>query len=462
MNPVVAPVPLPDARPARLDGWKEIAAYIGRGVRTAQRWEKALGMPVRRQVTGSADTPYAVPDEIDAWRLTVSKLPKSDSYGVDKAAPLGQSEPSDNGDPRSNLTAAPSAPPHAVFGGVRHWTRIAVLFLAVGGLISGAVYVWLPWIRTVNPHAIKAAGNTMTVFGPKGQELWAKSFDFPLTDLSSPVTLERQSRIVDIDGDGRNEILVSLTAPENSGLFVFGPRGSLLFHDRVNRTVRFGSEAYGPSWVADRLYVPQRPGSVLASYHVWEEFAAVIRETDVGGRLLGEYWSNGYVTGVARLPVNGSMVTFVGAAHNETGGASLAIFTRGLGGSAPARTEKYRCTDCPPGHPDVFLVFPRARVAARASFNASVISIAPVGPDRFSIRVLPGFSEDSLESVYYHVDASGHVLRAELGAGIRAYEDKRVREGTMSEEHRYRDPDDLWPVLRWNGTDFDAITGPER
>jgi hypothetical protein len=32
----------------RLDGWKEIASYIGRGVRSAQRWERELGMPVHR------------------------------------------------------------------------------------------------------------------------------------------------------------------------------------------------------------------------------------------------------------------------------------------------------------------------------------------------------------------------------------------------------------------------------
>jgi hypothetical protein len=30
----------------RLNGWKEIAAYVGKGVRTVQRWEKAHGLPV--------------------------------------------------------------------------------------------------------------------------------------------------------------------------------------------------------------------------------------------------------------------------------------------------------------------------------------------------------------------------------------------------------------------------------
>jgi len=32
----------------RLDSWKEIAAYLKRGVRTVQRWERSSGLPVYR------------------------------------------------------------------------------------------------------------------------------------------------------------------------------------------------------------------------------------------------------------------------------------------------------------------------------------------------------------------------------------------------------------------------------
>ncbi len=49
----------------RLDSWKEIAAYLKRGVRTAQRWEHA-GLPVRRVATDRGVV-YAFPSEIDAW-----------------------------------------------------------------------------------------------------------------------------------------------------------------------------------------------------------------------------------------------------------------------------------------------------------------------------------------------------------------------------------------------------------
>jgi hypothetical protein len=53
------------ANPDFLNGWKEIARYMGRGVRTVQRWE-AYGLPVRR-VNGSRGAVISTRSEIDAW-----------------------------------------------------------------------------------------------------------------------------------------------------------------------------------------------------------------------------------------------------------------------------------------------------------------------------------------------------------------------------------------------------------
>ncbi|MGH9521573.1 MAG: hypothetical protein ACRD3E_03460 [Terriglobales bacterium] len=49
-----------------LSGWKEIAAYMGRGVRTVQRWEK-LGLPVRRPNAHLRSAVLASTEEIDSW-----------------------------------------------------------------------------------------------------------------------------------------------------------------------------------------------------------------------------------------------------------------------------------------------------------------------------------------------------------------------------------------------------------
>jgi Tol biopolymer transport system component len=51
----------------RLDSWKEIAAYLGRGIRTVQRWEREEGLPVHRLVHGKRGSIYARRDEIAGW-----------------------------------------------------------------------------------------------------------------------------------------------------------------------------------------------------------------------------------------------------------------------------------------------------------------------------------------------------------------------------------------------------------
>jgi hypothetical protein len=50
-----------------LNSWKEIAEYLGRGVRTAQRWERDLALPVRRPRGRERSAVVAVSSDIDAW-----------------------------------------------------------------------------------------------------------------------------------------------------------------------------------------------------------------------------------------------------------------------------------------------------------------------------------------------------------------------------------------------------------
>ena len=57
-----------------LNGWKEIAEYLGRGVRTAQRYERELHLPVRRPADKPRSAVLATRAEIDAWVVTNFRL----------------------------------------------------------------------------------------------------------------------------------------------------------------------------------------------------------------------------------------------------------------------------------------------------------------------------------------------------------------------------------------------------
>ena len=62
-----------------LNSWKEIANYLGRGVRTVQRWEAHLGLPVHRPAGRDHSAVLAFSNELDQWL---------DSRPVRQATPL--------------------------------------------------------------------------------------------------------------------------------------------------------------------------------------------------------------------------------------------------------------------------------------------------------------------------------------------------------------------------------------
>jgi hypothetical protein len=59
--------------PNILTSWKEIGQYLGKGVRTVQRWEREAGLPVRRQAKPAPNAVIAIPDELDAWARSLTR-----------------------------------------------------------------------------------------------------------------------------------------------------------------------------------------------------------------------------------------------------------------------------------------------------------------------------------------------------------------------------------------------------
>jgi len=119
----------PSPRLDTLQGWKEIAAYIGKSVRAAQRWERELGLPVRRLKTPSSQIIFASKQEIDAWRRRLEIEPgASVPAEADAAGPA----------------AARSATPHGPAGQPAR-RRVTALWLAVTALAATALLLTWLW-----------------------------------------------------------------------------------------------------------------------------------------------------------------------------------------------------------------------------------------------------------------------------------------------------------------------------
>jgi hypothetical protein len=96
-----------------LHSWKEISAYLGFGVRTAQRYEVHLGLPIHRPAAKSRCAVMAFSDELNVWLKncpTRDELPAVPQSGTaqSRLPVLHQPKVSDTGTPKlGKFKAAP-------------------------------------------------------------------------------------------------------------------------------------------------------------------------------------------------------------------------------------------------------------------------------------------------------------------------------------------------------------------
>ena len=117
----------------RLDSWKEIASYLGRGIRTVQRWEREEGLPVHRLDHAKRGSVYASRRELTAWWES-RRRPDSGSASTNAAASAPPREP------RSERVTATSA---ATFWPALSSDARMVVYVSDAGKDGESPQVWL-------------------------------------------------------------------------------------------------------------------------------------------------------------------------------------------------------------------------------------------------------------------------------------------------------------------------------
>jgi hypothetical protein len=105
----------------RLDSWKEIAAYLGRDIRTVRRWEAERGLPIHRVPGGGRAVVFAFRGEIQNWLRAAEGESRQqgqfkpahaaeDPTGADSQDLGSESLPAEN-ESQGSLAVLPSAAP---------------------------------------------------------------------------------------------------------------------------------------------------------------------------------------------------------------------------------------------------------------------------------------------------------------------------------------------------------------
>ena len=170
----------------RLDSWKDIGSYLGRDIRTAQRWALNRGLPVRRVPGGDKPRVFALKSEIDGWLNaeaaglpteipSIAVLPFVNMSGDPADECFGDGLTDDVIDalariPDLRVTARTSS---FAFRNVQQDVREIGSRLGAGNLLEGSV-------RRIGDRVRVSA---QLVSASDGYHLWSQSYDRRLVDM---------------------------------------------------------------------------------------------------------------------------------------------------------------------------------------------------------------------------------------------------------------------------------------
>jgi hypothetical protein len=336
----------------KLDGWKRVAEHLGRTVRTVQRWERELGLPVHHAGRSKGYSVFAYASELDEWLRA-----QSGEHGSQETAPT----------PSANAVVV-SRP---VVNNRRYRTRIA-LIAAAGAILGAALVVAFGKVerRYVEIGAITFSGQEALAWNG-GKEVWSYDFERALRTVE-PGELSRKYKIQDLNGDGKKEILVAAplllfkeSEPSTDALYCFSARGKVLWHDSYNQRVHFGAEDCGPRWEIRSLMVTgqgadQKTWTAACSYPT---SVGILAKTDTNGNRINYFVNYGHLVSMGEFrPPSGSYV-LAGGINNEYDCAMLAVLREtGPAGRSPQTGSRAECDVCPEGQPLRYFLFPRSEI----------------------------------------------------------------------------------------------------
>jgi len=387
----------------RLDSWKDIAAYLRRDERTAQRWESERGLPVHRLPGAKRGAVYAYTSEIDAWL-------------AGQPAPLPE---------RANDAQ----------NALRGWGRKLGWGLGFGGLSALAVLAGvLLWGRPKPgpPVRVSFEGNTLVAWDARDRRAWEVEYPNPLYKVIPyfNADLTNLARVVDVDGDHRPEVLAVIypvTSPDHKGvsktiLDCYSSDGRHLWRYVPQFNLRFASQDFdGPgvilaSWVSHENDGPRIWLGV--EHNVWWP-SYVARVDPRTGQGTPEFVNSGAITQINRLSTADGSYLLVGGYNNEYETSFLAILDiHKPQGTSPQRTlSAFHCDNCPNGTPIQYTLFPRSEHSTLLNRGINFVSDIRVTGDR--AVVVSSESENGVANAIYEFSFASEiqVLAASMSDG---------------------------------------------
>lgn len=394
--------------PERLDSWKAIADYLRRDVGTVRRWEKALGLPVRRVPGGRGRSVFAYSSEIDAWLKTAPAV--------------------------SNASISASRPAW------RGWLAVIALIAVAIGVAARAR---TPQLRA-SELRIQATPDGIVAFDAAGTARWRHPFSAAYRTALSEVGVS--SRVLTGEPPAVY-VATSHRERRSDGQLESGELTSLDLEGRVKRSFAFSDQVtvqgtkYGPPWALTTFAVDESAGTrrvaVAAHHFLWDP--SLVTLLDDQWRRRGTFMHAGWIESVSWL---GSNRLLVGGFSEPHDGGMVALLDAGaLDGQGPEPPgTRHHCETCGTQRPLRMVVMPRSEVnrVSVSRFNRAAVQVTPQRIVARTIEV-PSDVREAVDALY-EFTRSLDLIRASFST--RYWEVHRALEGQGKLDHpRERCPD---------------------
>lgn len=398
-----------------LHGWKEIAAHIGKSVRAAQRWERELGLPVRRLKTAAGQVVFARREELAAWQSANELLPAPRS--------------------RPDALAFNSKTILTYLGRVRFSLAAG---LAVVALPVAAMF-WLGRTIPGDPAGYRLVGSVLEAVDASGDVRWRYQFPAPLAGLPvqpSRPRLTRRVFSIDMDNDGTQEIIAVLSSGNehvrrSDAVYCFDAKGQVRWTFEPKRPLQFKSRTYpGPFVIKDVAIIdrPDRPRLWLA-IDDWNWWPGAVVELDSAGRDRLVFVQSGQVMALVPWRRGTDLRLIAAGVNNEYAAAALAVLDPDQAAASPQTPNSpYACVGCPAATPVYYILLPStdlSRAEGMPYTQAEELDIS-----NGEIQVSTKESSHGNAAVQYRFDWEFRVVSRELDDGF------RISHERYSIEHR--------------------------
>ena len=344
----------------RLDSWKEVAAYLGRDVRTVQRWEKTDGLPVHRVPGGKSRSVFASSSELDAWMAAGPRRRARRRWSVWAAA-----------------AAVIAAIAFGTLGRAALRGPVSTVVIQSGSLIgldTGQRELWRVEIPEASGGAVVSSAGVL------------------LAGVNSDAKRDAFVR-VHVQGDH---------ATANSDvLYCLSDAGKLRWKQRLDDRLMFRSGEYGAPWITEDMLVIGRGGSkrvaVAAHHDIW--WPGILAILDGDGRVLHRFVNSGWITQL-EVTRDGKYLLAAGV-NNARDSAMLAVIdVDAPSGSSPEDSgSPFECVNCPAGRPARYFVLARSELS-RLAGGALLKQTVDIHPDGTIVLRIPQDPKSATEAVY--------------------------------------------------------------